>query len=79
MCIVEYSTATSTFIILLQNSMYQNLNSICDIFIFKTLNSWFVCVYLQFLLPRESFDAILYDTHHSTMGVLHLVPEPCRI
>jgi hypothetical protein len=29
--------------------MYRNLNSNCNIFIFRTLNSWFICVYLWIL------------------------------
>jgi hypothetical protein len=27
-------------------TLYQNLNSICNISIFRALNLWFVCVYL---------------------------------
>jgi hypothetical protein len=27
----------------------------------------------EFSLRRVSFDVILYDTHHSTMGVLHVM------
>jgi hypothetical protein len=45
-CIIECMTFASTLTISLQNSMYQNLNQICNIFIFRALNLWFVCVYL---------------------------------
>jgi hypothetical protein len=46
LCIIECIASASTLIIPLQNSMYQNLNSNYNIFIFITLNLWFVCVYL---------------------------------
>jgi hypothetical protein len=46
LCIIKCIASAYTFIILLQNSMYQNLNSNYNIFIFRTLNLWLVCVYL---------------------------------
>jgi hypothetical protein len=53
LCIIKCIASASTFIILLQNSTYQNLNSCWNIFIFKTLNSWFICMYLWILAsPR---------------------------
>jgi hypothetical protein len=37
----------------------------------------YVCT-CEFSLHRESFDVILVDTRHSTMGVLRLVSERCQ-
>jgi hypothetical protein len=37
----------------------------------------YVCT-CEFSLHRESFDVILINTRHSTMGVLHPVSEPCQ-
>jgi hypothetical protein len=45
-CIIECIASASTFTFSMQNSMCQNLNSICNISIFIALNSWFVCVYM---------------------------------
>jgi hypothetical protein len=37
-----------------------------------------VLVNSRFIENRESFDVILVDTCHSTMGVLRLVSERCQ-
>jgi hypothetical protein len=77
-CIVECITSASTFIILVQNTMYQNLNLIYNIFRSEYLICGLYVCTCKFSLHRESFDVILYDTHISMMGVLHLVSELCR-
>jgi hypothetical protein len=39
--------------------------------------SLYVCTYVL-LLHQESFDMILINYHHFTMGVLQLVSEQCQ-
>jgi hypothetical protein len=70
LCIVECIASASTFIISLQNSMYRNLNSNCNIFIFRTLNSWFICVYLWILTsPRTLWHDLVWHPYFCNGGV----------
>jgi hypothetical protein len=51
--------------------MYRNLNSIYNISIFITLNSWFICVYL-WILTSSRIIRRDPDTRHFTTGVLQV-------